>query len=66
MNQNNVNNLKMDYVFLSIGADQSWNIVNWTFSNKFRCNLNQISYIFNQENAFGNVVCKMAAILPQP
>ena len=34
--------------------------------NKFQRNPNQISYISINENAFENVVCKMAAILSQP
>ena len=36
------------------------------FRNKFQWNYNQNSNIFIQENAFENVICKMAAILPQP
>ena len=43
--------------------NQCWNIVSWTFGNKLQWNLNQNSYIFIQENAFENVVWKMAAIL---
>ena len=35
------------------------------FRNKFQWNYNQNSNIFVQENAFENVICKMAAILPQ-
>ena len=48
-------------------------IVNWTlwidyyhYWNKFQWNLNQNIIIFIQENAFENVVCKMAPILSQP
>ena len=42
--------------------NQSWNIVNWILRNKLQWNLNRNSYIFIQENAFENVVWKMAAI----
>ena len=42
------------------------NIDNCTPENKFQWNLNQNSYIFIQENAFENVVWKMAAILSRP
>ena len=40
-----------------------WNIVNWTIRNKPQWNLKRNSYIFTIENAFENVVWKMAAIL---
>ena len=43
--------------------NQCWNIVDWTLGNKLQWNLNRNSYIFIQENAFENVVWKMAAIL---
>ena len=43
--------------------NQWWNIVNWTFRNKLRWNLNRNSFIFIQENVFQNVVWKMAGIL---
>ena len=46
--------------------NQCWNIVHWTLPNKLPGNLNQNSYIFIQENAFENVIRKMAAILSQP
>ena len=46
--------------------NQCWNIVNWTIGNKFQWNMNRNSYIFIQENAFENVVWKMAAILSRP
>ena len=39
-----------------------WNIVNWTLGNKLQWNFNRNSNIFIQENAFENVVCKMASI----
>ena len=45
---------------------QCWNIVNWTLRNKLQWNFNRNSYIFIQENAFENVVWKMAAILSRP
>ena len=43
--------------------NQCWNIVNW---NKLQWNHNRNSYIFIQENAFENVVRKLAAILSRP
>ena len=43
--------------------NKCWNIINWTLRNKLQWNLNQKSYIFTQENALGNVIWKMAAIL---
>ena len=46
--------------------NQYWNIVKWTLRNKFQWNFNQNSNISIQENAFENVVCKMASILSQP
>ena len=42
------------------------NIVNWTLGNKLQRNLNQNLNIFTEENAFENVVWKMAAILSRP
>ena len=36
------------------------------FGNKFMWNLNQNTKVFIKENVFGNDVCKMGAILPQP
>ena len=41
-------------------------IVNWTVRNKHKWNFNQNRTIFIQENAFENIVCKLAAILSQP
>ena len=41
-------------------------IVNWTLGNKLQWNLNQNSCVFIHENAFENVVWKMAAILSRP
>ena len=46
--------------------NQCWNVVNWTIRNKLQWNLKRNSYIFIQENAFENVVWKMAAILSRP
>ena len=46
--------------------NQCWNIVNWTLSNKFQWNCYRNSNIFSQENAFENVLWKMAAIMPRP
>ena len=43
--------------------NQCLNIVNWTLRNKLQWNINQNSYSFIQENAFENVVWKIAAIL---
>ena len=45
---------------------QCWDIVNWNLRNKLQWNLKRNSYIFIQENAFENVVWKMAAILSRP
>ena len=39
--------------------------VNWTLGNKLHWNLNRNLYIVIKENAFENVVGKMAAILPR-
>ena len=41
-------------------------IVNSNLSNKLQWNLKHNSYIFIQENAFENVVCKMASISSRP
>ena len=38
--------------------NRCWYVVNWNLMNKHQWNLNQNSYIFIQENAFENVVCK--------
>ena len=46
--------------------NQCWNIVNLTLWNKLQFNVNQNSYTFIQENAFENVVWKMATILSRP
>ena len=45
---------------------QCWNVVNWTLRNKLQWNFNQNSCIFIKENAFHNVVCKIAPILFRP
>ena len=44
--------------------NQCWNIVISNLRNKLQWNLKRNSYIFIQENAFENVVRKMAAIMP--
>ena len=41
-------------------------LVIWTFGNKLQWNFNKNSYIFIQENAFENVVWKMATISSRP
>ena len=46
--------------------NQCWAIGVWTTRNKLQWNLNRNSYIFIHENAFGNVVWEMAAILSRP
>ena len=43
-----------------------WDTVNRTLGNKLQWNLNRNLYIFIQENAFENVVWKMAAIMSRP
>ena len=46
--------------------NQCWNIVNWTLENKLQWHLNPNLHIFIQENAFEDVVWKIAAILSCP
>ena len=46
--------------------NQWCNIVDSTLGNKLQWNINRISNILIQENAFECVVCKMATILSQP
>ena len=46
--------------------NQCWNIFNSNLMNNFQWNLKWNLYIFIQENAFENVVCKMAAVLSRP
>ena len=46
--------------------NQCCNIVNLTLRNKIQWNLNRNSYFFINENAFENVVWKIAAILYLP
>ena len=55
-----------DWPAPSHNLNQCWNIVNLTHRNKLQWNLNWNSYIFIQENAFKNVIWKMAAILSRP
>ena len=50
------------YNLTIIGSDNN-NIINWALSNKLQWNFNRNSCIFIPENAFENVVWKMAAIL---
>ena len=56
--------------FRLVGAkhylNQCWNIVNSNLRKKIKSNLNQNSYIFIQEEAFENVICKKVAILSRP
>ena len=47
-------------------ANQCWNSVTWACGNILKWHFNRNSYIFIQENAFKNVVCKMMAILSWP
>ena len=47
-------------------SEPTMDIVNWTLGNKLNWNLNRNVYVFIQENAFENVVWKMAAILSRP
>ena len=46
--------------------NQCWHVVNKTLGNKLQWNFNLNSNVFIQENAFANVVWKMATILSQP
>ena len=46
--------------------NQCLNIVIWNPRNKLQWNFNQNWRIFIEENAFGNVICEMAAILSWP
>ena len=57
---------KSHYLVESHYLNQCWDIVNWTIRNKFQWNFIRNSFIFIQENAFENVVCKTAAILSRP
>ena len=45
--------------------NQHWLIINWTLRNKLQWNFNQNMEIYIHKNAFENVVCEMAAILPR-
>ena len=44
-------------------CNECWIVVNWKLKNKLKWNIERNFYIFIQENAFQNVVCKMAATL---
>ena len=50
----------------AIYLNQYSNIVDWTPRNKLQRNLSRNLYIFIQENAFENVVWKLASILSRP
>ena len=45
--------------------NQCWDIVNSYLKNKLQGNLKRNSYISIQENAFENIIWKIAAILSQ-
>ena len=45
---------------------QCWNIVDWTLGTKLQWNFNRNQYVFIQENAFDNVICKMLSISSRP
>ena len=49
------NSLSMPSHYLN----QCWNIVNWKLGNKFQWNRKGNSYIFIQQKAVENIVCKM-------
>ena len=61
-----VGNLTIAWSAPSHYLNQCWNIVNWTIRNKFQLNCYRNWKIFSQENAFENVVWKMAAIMSRP
>ena len=46
--------------------NQCWNIFIWTLRNKLQWNFDRTWYIFNQDNAFENVVWQTASILSRP
>ena len=46
--------------------NQWWNIASWILRKKFRWNFNRNSYIFIQENALENAICKMTDMLSWP
>ena len=58
--------LKMAWTAQSHYLNQCWNMLDWTLRNKLQWNPNRNPYISIKENAYENVVWKMAAILPQP
>ena len=51
---------------LSSGRRKAIIWTNWNIRNKLQWNHKRNLYIFIQENVFENVVCEMAAMLPQP
>ena len=40
-----------------------WLVINWTFRNKIKWNLNRNTHIFFHDNSFENIVCNLTAIL---
>ena len=61
-----VTHISVSQLITIVSDNGLWNIVIWTRGKKFQWNLNRNLYIFIQENAFENVVWKMAAILSRP
>ena len=57
------NGLIVAYSAPSHYLNQCWNIINWTFRDKFQWNLNRNLFICIQGNASENIVCEKAAIL---
>ena len=47
-------------------TDIYWNIIEWCLGNKLQWNINRRQYIFIQENASENVVCRMVSISSRP
>ena len=60
---NNIPALDQIMAWLCVNQPQ-W--VNWNLRNNFQWNPKRNSCIFHQENAFENVVCKMAVISYRP
>ena len=61
-----LNSMRPGDAYVRHYQNKCWNIVNWNLRDKLKWNLKRNSYIFLQENAFENVVWKMAAILSWP
>ena len=66
INQHWFRQLLIAWLVTSYYLNQCWDIVNWNLRNKLQWNFNWNSYIFIEENAFVNVIWKMAAILSRP